>query len=147
MKRSTKLRNILFLSVGIMSIILSANAFAEGSADIGKIEYESTCAACHGLTGKGDDSALQSELVKPIPDLTVLSKKNAGVFPFESVYQIIDGRKEIKIHGSREMPIWGAAYKSQTSVYFDQISPYGSESLIRSRILALTEYLHRLQVK
>lgn len=147
MKSAAKLRTSCSATAGILLISLSANAFAEGSADLGKIEYESACAACHGLNGKGDDSVLKSELVKQVPDLTELSRQNNGVFPFESVYQIIDGRKEIKTHGSRDMPIWGAAFKSQASVYFDRMSPFNSESIIRSRILALTEYLHRLQVK
>lgn len=147
MAKATKLRKFLTVQAGILLIGLAIPVFAEGNPDIGKIEYDSHCAVCHGATGKGDDSILKSELVKPVPDLTTLAMKNNGVFPFDLVYQIIDGRKDIKSHGSRDMPIWGAAFKSETSVYFDQNSPYSSESIIRSRILALVEYLHRLQVK
>lgn len=147
MESFKKTRPMLFATAGILLLGLSSEVWAEGRADIGKIEYESNCAVCHGISGKGEDSSFKSELVRPIPDLTVLAKKNNGVFPFDLVYQIIDGRKEIKSHGSREMPIWGAAFKGETSVYFEQNSPYSSESIVRSRILALTEYLHRLQVK
>jgi hypothetical protein len=36
-------------------------------------------------------------------DLTVLTKKNNGVFPFDSVYEIIDGRKTVIAHGTRDI--------------------------------------------
>ncbi len=147
MKISTKFKLVSLATISTVLMNISAAVFAEGNPDIGKLEYDSHCAACHGLTGKGDDSALKGELVKSIPDLTVLSKKNNGVFPFNTVYQIIDGRTEIKSHGSREMPIWGLAFKSEASPYFEKISPYDNSAIVRSRILALTEYLHRIQVK
>ena len=44
--------------------------------------------------------------VKPA-DLTQLAKHNDGQFPFWTVYRVIDGREEVKAHGSRAMPIWG----------------------------------------
>lgn len=146
MTTAKKLRKFLTVPTGILILALAIPVFAEGNPDIGKIEYDSHCAVCHGASGKGDDSILKTELVKPVPDLTALAKKNNGVFPFDVVYQIIDGRKDIKTHGSRDMPIWGSAFKSETSVYFDQNAPYSSESIIRSRILALVEYLHRIQI-
>lgn len=147
MTRVTKPGNLLAVALGIILVNVSGYASAEGNPDIGKVEFDSHCAVCHGISGNGDDSALKSELVKPVPDLTTLAKNNNGVFPFDLVYQTIDGRKDIKSHGSRDMPIWGSAFKSETSVYFDQNAAYSSESIIRSRILALVEYLHRLQIK
>lgn len=78
-------------------------------------------------------------------DLTVLAKSNNGVFPFDRVYQIIDGRQVLEAHGSREMPVWGRAFRLQSSVFFDSRVPHDSESSARSRILALTEYIYRLQ--
>ena len=59
--------------------------------------------------------------------------------------QLIDGRQEVKAHGPREMPVWGRAFNTETSIYFDNYPPQDSESAVHSRILALTEYLHRLQ--
>jgi hypothetical protein len=44
--------------------------------------------------------------IKPA-DLTQLSKKRNGEFPFWYVYRVIDGREEIRTHGPREKPIWG----------------------------------------
>jgi mono/diheme cytochrome c family protein len=145
MKISRKLRTIATTYVEIMLISLSANALAADKLDIGKSEYDSACAVCHGLTGKGDDGPLKSLLARPVPNLTVLARNNKGVFPFDRVYQIIDGRQEVKAHGPREMPVWGRAFSNQSSIYFENYLPQDSESAARSRIIALTEYLYRLQ--
>jgi mono/diheme cytochrome c family protein len=119
---------------------------ADKPVDVGKAEYDSACAACHGLAGKGN-GYMASQLKTRVPDLTVLAKNNNGVFPFDRVYQVIDGRQEVKAHGPREMPIWGRAFNLQSSVYFENYPPGDLESAARSRILALTEYLYRLQGK
>jgi mono/diheme cytochrome c family protein len=145
MKISTKFRFISLAPIGVMLIGLSASAVAADKLDVGKREYNSVCAVCHGLTGKGDDGPLKSLLVKPVPNLTVLAKNNKGVFPFDRVYQIIDGRQEIKSHGPRDMPVWGNAFNNQTSLYFENYPQNDCESAARSRILALVEYLYRLQ--
>lgn len=119
---------------------------ADKPMDIGKIEYEGACAVCHGSTGKGS-GPFAEQLVTKVPDLTRLAANNRGVFPFDHVYQVIDGRQEVGAHGSRAMPIWGERFRMQSSAYFEN-SPSGvSESAARSRILALTEYLYRLQGK
>jgi mono/diheme cytochrome c family protein len=113
--------------------------------DFGKREYDSNCAACHGLKGKGD-GPYKPYLTKSPTDLTILSKNNAGVFPFDRVYSIIDGRVEVGAHGPRDMPIWGTAYSVKAAeAYFDV--PYNPEAYVRTRILALTEYIARLQAK
>lgn len=75
----------------------------------GRPTYEQYCAVCHGPAGKGDGGAATLLTVKPA-DLTQLSKKNNGVFPFWQVYRVIDGREEVKGHGTREMPIWGRSF-------------------------------------
>jgi hypothetical protein len=33
------------------------------------------------------------------------------VFPFVRVFEMIDGRLDVAMHGSREMPVWGDRYK------------------------------------
>jgi len=115
--------------------------------DIGKPEYEQKCTICHGALGKGD-GAYSEMLTKRATDLTVLSKKNGGVFPFARVFEIIEGTHELKAHGTRDMPIWGKEYRS--SKYYDYYlhDPEMDRSYFaRSRILALTEYIYRLQAK
>lgn len=82
-----------------------------------------------------------------MPDLTVLARNNNGVFPFDRVYQVIDGRQQVRTHGPRDMPVWGNSLRSQSSLYFEDYPPSDTDSSARSRILALTEYLYRLQGK
>lgn len=76
---------------------------------------------------------------------TIRAKNNHGIFQFDRVFQIIDGRQGIKSHGPCNMPVWGSSFNNQTSLYFENYPPYDNESATRSRILALTEYLYQLQ--
>lgn len=120
----------------------AAQAQAQGSAaDAGRREYESNCANCHGLDGKGN-GPYAALLQRAAPDLTQLAKRNGGVFPISRVYEVIDGAGPG--HGSREMPIWGQDYRITAGRYYMEI-PYDPEVYVRTRILALVEYLARLQ--
>jgi hypothetical protein len=66
------------------------------------------------------------------------------VFPFARVYQTIDEREQVQAHGTREMPVWGREYMAMST----NINPYyNQEAFARAKILALTEYVYRLQVK
>jgi mono/diheme cytochrome c family protein len=135
--------------LGLAATLCSVSVFAQAKTDFGKREYEFNCAGCHGPTGGGDGPYVRYLTVK-VPALTTLAKKNNGVFPVERVYQIIDGRQEVKAHGPRNMPVWGADYLVQAGA----ASPAGNmdvasdpEVFVRSRIKALVDYLNRLQVK
>jgi mono/diheme cytochrome c family protein len=145
-KISWKIRTIAVAHVGALLIGTSVAAVAGDNDDIGKNEYDAACAVCHGRSGKGD-GPMKSRLISPVPDLTVLAKNNNGVFPFDRIQKIIDGREEMLSHGTREMPIWGFDFNLKTSIYFKENPPYNTEYTVRSRILALTEYLYRLQAK
>jgi mono/diheme cytochrome c family protein len=109
---------------------------------LGKYEYDSHCAVCHGLNGAGE-GPYSSFLSKTIPSLTTLSKRNGGVFPFDRVYETIDGRQELQAHGTRDMPIWGRDFSAMSI----RGSYYNDEEFARAKILALTEYIYRLQAK
>jgi mono/diheme cytochrome c family protein len=111
--------------------------------DDGKREYALHCAVCHGPTGKGDGPYNQTR-TRPT-DLTVLAKANRGVFPSRRVREIIDGRREVEAHGTRDMPIWGTYYGAIDSA--DRSSSYNPEPHVRTRVKALTDYIYRLQVK
>ena len=110
----------------------SAYGFAQDN-DSGKIEYQSSCAACHGMNGKGD-GPLSGELRTTPSDLTLLAKNNGGVFPAKVLYEIIDGRKTIRAHGSYEMPVWGNVFSRDPK-------------FAQTRILAIVDYLKIIQVK
>ncbi len=71
--------------------------------DEGKRDFESSCAICHGVGGKGDGSYAPSHELKP-PDLTLLTARNRGEFPYARVAEIIDGRHSTVIHGISGMP-------------------------------------------
>lgn len=102
--------------------------------DKGKIEYQSKCATCHGYDGKGN-GPFASQIKTVPPDLTLLAKRNGGVFPQSSVAAKIDGRKDVEAHGPRDMPIWGYRY------------PPGEEAGRKTRLDALVDYLQRIQEK
>jgi mono/diheme cytochrome c family protein len=120
----------------IANTIIGFSAFASAQdIDVGKTEYQSSCAACHGIDAKGN-GPVSKELKTPPTDLTVLSKNNNGVFPYDMVYQVIDGRNStIRSHGTREMPIWGYRFGPPQAFRF------------KNRILAVIEYLKRVQGK
>ena len=82
-------------------------------------------------------------------DLTMLQKDNNGVFPSDRIREVIDGRKDIKLHGSRDMPIWGNEYNDQAPEYdYFTTGEIGNvEDFIAKRIDALTEYLKSIQKK
>jgi mono/diheme cytochrome c family protein len=110
--------------------------------DVGRQEYEVNCIACHGEDGKGGTYAAM--LTVPVPDLTTLTRRNGGVFPYHRVHRAIDGREALKGHGPRDMPIWGRDYLDEAEAVFFGYS-LSAEGFVRSRILALVDYVHRLQ--
>jgi mono/diheme cytochrome c family protein len=140
-----KLSTCSTVLLGLVALCASSTAAAAQQFDIGKREYEASCATCHGRDGKGGGS-FAPMLRTRMPDLTTLSKNNGGVFPISRVYNAIDGRDEIKAHGTRDMPIWGRQLSLRDAPAYDDYA-YEPEALVRARILAVTEYLYRLQVK
>jgi mono/diheme cytochrome c family protein len=130
--------------VGVITCTPGAGGAAE-KIDMGQREYYTNCAICHGPTGKGD-GPFASQIKARVPDLTVLSKNNSGVFPVARVYEVIDGRQHVMAHGSRDMPIWGDTYKAEGAPMHDDF-PYNSEAFVRGRILLLIDYLYRIQAK
>ena len=138
-------KNLVVL-LGAALIGSMGTAYAQDKKfDFGKREYDSNCASCHGLKGKGD-GPYKPFLTKSPSDLTTLSKRNAGIYPFHSVYAIIDGRQDVAGHGPRDMPVWGAQYSLKSAETYMEV-PYPPEAYVRSRILALTEDISRVQAK
>jgi mono/diheme cytochrome c family protein len=121
-----------WLMIGTAIIGFGSPASAEDS-DIGKLEYQSSCAACHGIDAKGNGPVGKELKTRPA-DLTVLAKNNHGILPYDTVYQMIDGRNTTVVsHGTREMPIWGYRFGPPQAFR------------LRDRMIAVIDYLKRLQ--
>ena len=133
--------------LGAALVAASALAYAQQTEDIGKYEYQSSCAVCHGDNGKGDGS-LSKYYNKRAADLTVIQKNNNGVFPFDRVYEVIDGRQAVAAHGLADMPVWGNVYSVRMQGYTDGFgSSKDLESYARGQIIALIGYIYTLQTK
>jgi mono/diheme cytochrome c family protein len=132
------------VAAGLACFALSAVAQqAAQRTDVGKREYDNNCAACHGRDGKGG-GPYADLLKRSPPDLTLMAKGNGGVFPMARAYEVIEGAGPG--HGGRDMPIWGQDYSVKAAEYYMDV-PYDSAAYVRARLLALVEYLNRLQVK
>ncbi|MFN9746737.1 MAG: c-type cytochrome [Betaproteobacteria bacterium] len=116
---------------------------APARVDLGKREFDNNCAACHGRDARGNGPFVEF-LRRGPPDLTLLSRRNGGVFPLPQVFEVIEGAGPG--HGSREMPIWGTEYSVRAAEYYMDV-PYDSAAFVRVRILAVAEYLNRLQAR
>jgi hypothetical protein len=58
----------------------------------------------------------------------------------------IEGSREATAHGTAEMPVWGYEYRVQAAQHHMD-TPYDPEVYVRTRILALIDYIYRLQAK
>ena len=139
---------ILALSLALAAAALPPDGQAQmpsSSTDFGRFLYQSNCAVCHGIGGKGDGPLAGKVDTRGGADLTTIAKANNGVFPLERVYQVIDGREEILVHGSRDMPVWGTTFLERMASEGSIELPWGREFYVRIRILALVDYLSRIQ--
>ena len=129
------------------AILAGAVTSTAAAEDVGKREYDNNCAVCHGAAGKGN-GPYAGIINTPMPDITVLQKSNQGVFPYDRVYQMIDGRTEVAAHGTRDMPVWGNEYNARAAEYYsDYLRAYSAEGFVRGRILALINFIYSLQEK
>ena len=103
----------------------------------GKAMFKQYCAACHGLDAKGHGPA-QASLKVPAADLTTLSKRHDGEFPYDYVSNILRFGPGVAAHGSSEMPTWGSIFQ-----YIDNYN----EKVVNERIKNLSLYIFSLQQK
>ncbi|GHE93823.1 hypothetical protein GCM10016455_12520 [Aliiroseovarius zhejiangensis] len=136
----TPFRMLAFVS-GLLATSSVSAALAEETA-IGLKEYTNSCMVCHGEDGTGNGAMAETLTVKPA-DLTVIAKNNDGVFPLLEVFQIVDGRTQVRGHGTDAMPIWGSRYSEDIG---DTYGPYGAEQVIRARLLELVFYIQSIQM-
>jgi mono/diheme cytochrome c family protein len=152
MKTTSVARTVLkIVFVAALIFLIAESAAIAEEETIGSDEYRVSCLSCHGVGGRGDGPLAKYLTVKPT-DLTMLAKNNggqypnikAGQYPFLRVYQVIDGRAAVELHGDRAMPVWGNRYLADQP---QGITPYGGayEKVVRGRILELVYYLQSIQ--
>lgn len=148
--REKTVRRVLTLVVALLALLITSSVGAEEDI-IGSDEYRMSCLSCHGVGGRGNGPLAKYLTVKPT-DLTMLSKNNggqypnlkAGAYPFLRVYQVVDGRAAVELHGDRAMPVWGNRYlQDQPAAQTAYAGEY--EKVVRGRILELVYYIQSIQ--
>ena len=127
--------------IALAFVTLACEASNAQEMSYGQAEYLNSCAVCHGVYGKGD-GPLRDLLIKRPADLTHLSERNGGTFPYSRVFASIDGRYAIPSHGKREMPVWGRYFLEDDAKTF---GPSGGEVVTTERIHNLAGYIETLQ--
>jgi len=108
--------SVLLLCILLPAILLPAaqkqdktTSLERDTLDGAKI-FQYRCAVCHGADGRGHgpDSVV---LRHPVADLTLISQRSGGKFPYKRVKGIIEGQNTgLLSQGDREMPIWGPIF-------------------------------------
>lgn len=135
-------------AVGLGLLLASpVSAQSRTGIEMGRNEFISHCATCHGIEGRGD-GPMRPFLARPPSNLTTLALRNGGVYPRLAVSEIIDGRgiEGAGPHGTRDMPVWGQVYRDESQQQL-RGTPFPPEWSVRGRIMALVEYLETLQQK
>lgn len=132
------------LILSTMAIILAIPS-ASAAEEIGEASFMANCAVCHGANGSGNGPIL--DFLKSAPsDLTGLSERNGGQFPFKRVYEVIADADQNRGHGTSEMPIWGNRFNADIIA---QVGEYGTSGggipTAQSRVLELVFYLATIQ--
>ena len=151
------IRKLMVIGLLIGAAVLTASAAAANSTtvpstekpggisvELGKADFRTYCAACHGVSGVGDGTVAEFMTIAAA-DLTKLSWKNAGIFPRQKVIDVIDGRADVRVHGVRDMPVWGDWFNAEA--VSPDMDATAREETVRMRINSLTNYIETLQVK
>jgi mono/diheme cytochrome c family protein len=136
------------ISAALMAAIATGTGHAQSSPTVtipvkkteatsGRKMFESYCAPCHGVDGKGH-GPVGSALKTPPFDLSMLSRTHAGQFPTKHVIEVLRFGVDIPSHGSTTMPIWGPVLGNMSST---------NPAEQQLRINNLVEYLKTIQMK
>lgn len=128
---------------GVMTLLLAVPgvlaAQAASSPDAAKAAsgaktFRVYCGSCHGREARGDGPLAKDLRVKPA-NLTELSKRNDGEFPFEMVIDTIDHGRSVRAHGTEDMPAWGNAFEMTEQ----------TEQAAKAKMEELAHYLWSIQ--
>jgi mono/diheme cytochrome c family protein len=104
----------------------------------GQQYYLTYCGSCHGTTGEGNGPMAEDLRVAPA-DLTRISERHGGTFPEAQLSEVIDGRRRVRAHGSKDMPVWGRVFAQ------DPAAGSSTETAVRAKVRPLVEYLKSIQ--
>jgi Cytochrome C oxidase, cbb3-type, subunit III len=135
-----ELRLASSLSLASCVLVALCQCAREPVSPGGEALYRRYCASCHGLQGRGDGPLAETLKRRP-SDLTQLAKQGGGQLDEPKLLSFIDGRRSVKEHGPREMPVWGAVFDEElkTQAYREYAG------LLQSRVLA--DYVKSIQEK
>lgn len=132
------LARLVLIAVTAAGAVSAQNADQEDGRDL----FLYFCAECHGKNAASVGPMAEMLAIVP-PDLTVLSERNAGDFPIETVAMQIDGR--ITIPGHSFMPVFGPSLDSDQLVAF--ALPSGQPMMVTQRLANLITYLQSVQTQ
>ncbi len=147
MKRSLTLVTLVCLALGA-AVLIAADGQTEQKPTIkresvqriesvdGKDLYRDYCAVCHGPEGKGNGPAAVA-LKTPPPDLTTIAKRHGKFSAREVEDQITGSDRMAGAHGTREMPMWGPAFRAANS----------NPDVAKLAITNLVKHVESIQVK
>ena len=137
---------VVTLTVGMPAVTRAQDKAVE----IGKQEYMTACASCHGEDGMGT-GPMADLLQIETPDLTRLTERmGQDTFPMWNTVTLIDGRSGVRAHGG-EMPVWGDRFRYEAlrpDNPTDGAEPFmarPAELLTLGRIMAIAYYLESIQ--
>ena len=148
MRRLIRLTAIV--GIGCLATVMAASAQTQTAAQktikqepvkpiagvAGAVTFREYCTSCHGVSGHGNGPAATALKVAPA-DLTLISKRAGGTFPFATIKSKITGDDVIAAHGSRDMPTWGPLFKQADA----------SNSVAELRLTNLVKYIEQIQAK
>ena len=118
-------------------ILLTCGIAMAGSTDVaqGKAIYLQYCASCHGPNGEGN-GPLAPMLTTPPANLRKLYQRYGNPLPEDQIARFIDGRSDVRLHGPRDMPVWGERF---------YVDANGNAQEVKSRIAKLVAFLQSIQ--
>lgn len=130
--------SIWLFSLALLLSWSGGATLSRAATDQGEIFYLQYCSSCHGRDGRGNGSVTPYLTLK-VPDLSLLKKNHKGIYPLDDVMAAIDGRRSVRAHGDRQMPVWGEVFKKEVEKQkYSELS-----SLLKAKMIA--EYVARLQ--
>lgn len=130
------LARLILIAVTTAGAVSAQSANEENGRDI----FLYFCAECHGKNAASVGPMAEMLAIVP-PDLTVLSKRNAGEFPSEVVAMQVDGRIPVSDHSF--MPVFGPSLNGDQFVAL--ALPSGQSMMVPQRLADLIAYLQAIQ--